>query len=196
MNSDEEFLAAISMSNGIETHMVYADWLEERGDSRSEYLRTLIELSQLSRASDEFQTNVAKLRKLHRGISADWRKAVSLSTVVNCDVSKAVDGLFDFECPLYWHELSETNDQDVRFCDGCKQHVFLCKSIDAAQTLGGVRGACVAVELSAKESSLGRPNTRIMGRVMPPKAERDLMEKSRQYPSTAVRLPNSQKKQF
>src|SRR5579859_6591741 len=55
--NDENFLAAIRDNPDDEaSRLVYADWLEERGDCRAKYLRQEHRLAQLSRGSADYET--------------------------------------------------------------------------------------------------------------------------------------------
>ena len=59
MNDHEAFLAAIRANPGDEApRLVYADWLEERGDPRGEYLRLEHQLNQVRRRLAALQAEI------------------------------------------------------------------------------------------------------------------------------------------
>jgi hypothetical protein len=52
---------------------------------------------------------------------------------------------FEFLCEQRWDELSETGEQDVRFCNKCQRNVYFCDDrdkIDHAIRLN----RCVAID--------------------------------------------------
>jgi uncharacterized protein (TIGR02996 family) len=71
MSEEEAFLAALRAEPEEDSHrLVYADWLEERGDPRAEYLR-LEHAVRIHRAPGE-----ERLRVLRSQLDADWLRAV------------------------------------------------------------------------------------------------------------------------
>jgi uncharacterized protein (TIGR02996 family) len=67
--SDEAFLRAIVASpQDVATRLVYADWLEERGDSRGEFLRLACPLDDARRTSKENK----RLEELTKAIDPQW----------------------------------------------------------------------------------------------------------------------------
>lgn len=81
MNDERGFLEQIKDDpDDLSTWLVYADWLDEQGDARGEYLRAELELQQLMRATpvaelDE-QPQLKQMRRqltrLARPLNADW----------------------------------------------------------------------------------------------------------------------------
>ncbi|MGL4422855.1 MAG: TIGR02996 domain-containing protein [Gemmataceae bacterium] len=68
MTTDEEFLFRLQQDPGNNVlRLAYADWLEERGDPRAEYLRLLIEYRDLS----------VRMAQLRRQLPTAWTTAVS-----------------------------------------------------------------------------------------------------------------------
>ena len=51
---------------------------------------------------------------------------------------------FEFECPRYWDTLTETDKETVRYCEECKENVFLCET-PADFVTHGEQGHCVAI---------------------------------------------------
>jgi uncharacterized protein (TIGR02996 family) len=73
MSEEQSFLQHLATDPLDDTtRLVYADWLEERGDVRGEYLRLELELAQL----DESDARLAELeergRRLREGIDPEW----------------------------------------------------------------------------------------------------------------------------
>ena len=59
-----------------------------------------------------------------------------------------------FECPSDWHNLQETENAAVRYCNVCEQNVMLCtnqEQLDSAQK----GGLCVAVVIEDPYSDRG-----------------------------------------
>lgn len=79
MNEDEAFIRAIVDSPGDDTsRLVYADWLDDRDDSRGSYLRAEREAVETG--------DLARLRELAVGLDPVWVARVSLPPVgVCCD---------------------------------------------------------------------------------------------------------------
>jgi uncharacterized protein (TIGR02996 family) len=70
---DEAFLRAIQAApNDEATQLIYADWLEERGDARSEILRLVCQLMRLSLTTALARRLRARLEKLCRAVDPDW----------------------------------------------------------------------------------------------------------------------------
>jgi uncharacterized protein (TIGR02996 family) len=70
---EEAFLSAIAADTADDTNrLVYADWLEERGDVRGEYIRLRVKVRE-PRGRKRIQ---ARLDELSRGIDVEWRGRV------------------------------------------------------------------------------------------------------------------------
>src|SRR5437868_11537865 len=54
------------------TRLVYADWLEERGDARARLLRLEVELAALADGDRGYAEREAELEALRSGLDADW----------------------------------------------------------------------------------------------------------------------------
>jgi uncharacterized protein (TIGR02996 family) len=168
MTEEEAFLRAIAASpTDNTTRLVYADWLEERGDAlstvKANYLRTDARLSELAEgdsARDPLITRlrlrtdgpvtdwktavarvlIARLKILAGGPPIDWKTAVARIPLENCQLR------WSFVCPMKWEQLQETADPRTRVCSACRKEVRYCDRIDEAQAVAG-RGGCVAVDL-------------------------------------------------
>ena len=76
MNDESAFLNVIKLATPGDPlpRLVYADWLEERGDSRSEYLRLLAVADNLS--SPDREKVLDRLQVLRGTLDVDWAEAV------------------------------------------------------------------------------------------------------------------------
>jgi len=81
MNDESNFLEGIQANpEDLFLRQVYADWLEERGDPRSEYLRIDGELQQLmgslassdSAKEEKIRNLRSRLKKLAKSLAAGW----------------------------------------------------------------------------------------------------------------------------
>ncbi|MGL6075034.1 MAG: TIGR02996 domain-containing protein [Fimbriiglobus sp.] len=77
MNEDRAFLNAI-LANPQDRllRLVYADWLEERGDPRSEYLRVACRLAEISEDCEERQSLQERVASLRAELPANWLAAL------------------------------------------------------------------------------------------------------------------------
>src|SRR5262245_51741438 len=80
MGEEESFLVAISATPDDEAlRLVYADWLEERGDVRSEYLRLLCSLATLPRRRTRKRKALeTRFEELRASIDPGWQISVAL----------------------------------------------------------------------------------------------------------------------
>ena len=51
---------------------------------------------------------------------------------------------FDFECPVNFLELQETENAHTRFCEQCKENVYLCGNLEELQAHSQA-GHCVSL---------------------------------------------------
>jgi uncharacterized protein (TIGR02996 family) len=73
MTAEEAFLQAILTAPDDDTpRLAYADWLEERGDARSEFLRLHLALRSLSPDHPDRVSGEHELSSLRRGLDASW----------------------------------------------------------------------------------------------------------------------------
>lgn len=117
-------LAAIAARDD-HARLVYADWLEERGDSaRAEYVRlqaTILAASDASQAAYLAYLNAAKrLRELAGELGLGWRLQVARPAVEGC---RAMLGA---RCAQDWGQLQPTEQPRVRTCTACDQPVRYC----------------------------------------------------------------------
>jgi uncharacterized protein (TIGR02996 family) len=143
MSDEAAFLNAIlAKPTDNAPRLVYADWLNERGDpladAKAGYLRdTALLMTARARHAKRLW------RRLHAAaasLPSDWLAVVSRVTIENCGNE------FQLRCPKQWEELTATADLKVRACAECKQAVYYCATIHEARAHAG-RGECVCVEL-------------------------------------------------
>src|SRR4051812_27753342 len=116
--TDDAFLRAILEAPGDNTpRLVYADWLEERGDPRAAFLRAEVALASVAPTDPQRDGLHARLRETSAGIDPGWLAVVSRVPIENCGVA------FQFRCPRRWESLKPTADEAVRFCESCRQRV-------------------------------------------------------------------------
>jgi uncharacterized protein (TIGR02996 family) len=159
VTDDEAFLAAIRADPDDDTaRLVYADWLDERGDVRGEWLRVQCELARMPQSDPRHAPLLAREGALREQVDDDWLRLVGHPRIENC-----VE--FDFRCPKTWHALHETDDPDYRYCSECRRNVRLCHNIREASTWAYL-GYCIAVssELARHDGDLERqPMTLVVG---------------------------------
>jgi uncharacterized protein (TIGR02996 family) len=75
MSSHESFLEALKADPGDDvTRLVYADWLEEQGDARGEFLRLEVELSRLPDHDERYPALEEELAHRREPLSPEWVK--------------------------------------------------------------------------------------------------------------------------
>src|SRR5262249_20738897 len=154
-----------------------ADWLDERGDAVSEmkakFLRLTARLLEPGRGSGWRKARRKELQPLAAALPTDWLAIVSRLKVENCGGKRAQANaewryreLFEFVCDNRWDEMTPTEDNSVRRCEGCKENVHYCDTITEARE-HAQQGHCVAVDLgiirrhddlSPRRMWLGRPS--------------------------------------
>ena len=119
------------------SRLVYADWLEERGQfRRAEFLRMQEALTTASRDEAAFGDDALRLRLLATLIDVSWRHRIGQPRIEGCRADA---------CPEHWSGLTETGDPKLRTCEICKQPVLYCTRIDEARYQVG-RGRRVVID--------------------------------------------------
>ncbi len=117
--------AVLADPDDATARLVYADWLEEHGDERAEYLR--LELGQgeepVPGATD---VRLGRLSEMAGRLDPGWVAAVSAGVLplIGCPRSSRVG------CPSTWDHLESTADPTVRVCHECGSPVFFCTRRD------------------------------------------------------------------
>lgn len=80
MSKDEENLieAVLSDSQDYASRLVYADWLEERGDPRANYLRLEVEFCETELQSEKYYSLAEKLVGLTKEFDEEWLERVGI----------------------------------------------------------------------------------------------------------------------
>ena len=143
MNTHLEFVRQIMDHPRDENlRLVYADWLEERGDPRSAFLRLEARLHATPEQAPHYQTLRRQVRALHATLAPqnrEWLAALDRTDVENCELR------FSFRCPRRWEHLRPTGDPRVRYGDGCLQQVYYCSSVAEARQ-HACEDHCVAID--------------------------------------------------
>ena len=160
---EERLLAAIAARDHA-SRIVYADWLEERGDAaRAEFLRLQDRLLGVSPEDPAFRAGRERLEVLARDLDVDWRHAVGRPAIEGC-LS------FQLQCPKEWDALAPTTREGVRHCDACAQPVFYCATIEEAR-MHARMGDCVAIDAGVRRrpGDLVDERRLMMGAMVPPR---------------------------
>src|ERR1700722_17360862 len=83
MGEEDGFVRAVQVAPGDDSlRLVYADWLEERGDPRAEYLRVLCALRGPLPPQGRKPALRARLKELRTGLDPSWIAAMGHPTPV------------------------------------------------------------------------------------------------------------------
>lgn len=122
----EQRLVAEILAGECETRLVYADWLEENGDTRrAALLRLQEELAALEPGDFEYDDCARRLCHLATVIDHRWRMRLARGRVAGCD---------PVACVMDWGTLAETARPDIRRCDTCRSDVRYCEAVGDART--------------------------------------------------------------
>jgi uncharacterized protein (TIGR02996 family) len=178
MTTEQSFLNAIR-ENPSDEHLrlVYADWLEEQGDERAEFLRIEAEIWRLSRRSKRYGELKMRRTALWKRLvkeHAAWLAMLDHASIDFCALR------FAYECPKQWQNLQRTENDAVRFCEVCQKQVYYCTTLGEARQRAGC-GECVAIDTridSTRHRPAGGPRSlhnlygHRIGRVAPPRSRR------------------------
>jgi uncharacterized protein (TIGR02996 family) len=138
-------------SGDEDSRLVYADWLETRGDAlRAEFLRLQRKLAGME-PTDPSQRDLLKERMQRLGelapqIDFAWRRLLGRPVVEGC---RSV--VTDFKCKMDWGSLQPTDRPNVRRCDGCGDNVYYVSTLRAAREQARM-GRCIVVDFSQERS--------------------------------------------
>ncbi len=169
---EEGFLRALRDDlAGDTTLLVYADWLEDQGDtvsaSKAEFLRLTVEQTRPARPKKGRKAIEQRLQQLAATLDTGWLAVVSRLKIESCQGKKADDEYsrvgFDYICDRRWEGLRPTEDNAVRFCEGCSQNVHYCDTIMQARE-HAQSGHCIAVDIGVirRERDL-EPEMHVLG---------------------------------
>ena len=140
--SDDEqvFLDEVRKDPADESaRLIYADWLEEQGDPRAEYLRAESAF-QAFPPIDQDRAR-AGLYEMQAEIDSHWLASIARTSIENCPLE------FEFRCPKQWEELQVLDSPDERYCSTCEQNVYYCSTVGVARHCAR-NGQCVAVNVA------------------------------------------------
>src|SRR5262245_12688926 len=180
MPTDAEFLTKLLADPSDDgTRLVYADWLDERGDpgsaARAEFLRLTADVQGRKRDTRKR----TRLQQLAPALESDWLAVVSRLAVENCQgqrrraeppPSRQIH--WRYLCDRRWEDLRTTGDANVRVCEGCQENVHYCDTIGEARAHAWA-GHCIAVDLGVLRRDrdlepqamyLGRPSAHTLQR--------------------------------
>lgn len=139
MSDEAAFIAQIHADPYDDTvRLIYADWLEEQGDQRAEYLRLECELNGLQPGDALFQELRPRFDELRSQCERDWLADVGRTRVANC-------GAFAFRCPRRWENLIALKKAGNRFCSTCAKPVYYCQSREEIVQRAAA-GDCIAID--------------------------------------------------
>ncbi|MEK6233085.1 MAG: TIGR02996 domain-containing protein [Planctomycetales bacterium] len=158
MSQEELFLREIDAEPGNQAaRLIYADWLEERGDLRADFIRILARLQETDETDPEFDRLHARKESLRDSIDVAWQQRLGYlrfkehdADVESCEEIENYDPTtdrfrIDYACPVEWNNLRLTEEEDVRYCGHCEQRVHYCKTEKALES-HVQRGHCVAMQ--------------------------------------------------
>jgi len=141
MSAEQALLdECVAHPDDITCRLVYADYLEERGDVRAEFLRLQCELQLLDTKHEDYVMLFERAGRMRRDLDSKWLATLGYDSppIELCDIE------FKFACPKEWDQLALTDDENTRFCSECSRRVFYCDTIDEAR-FHATRNECVAV---------------------------------------------------
>jgi uncharacterized protein (TIGR02996 family) len=120
-DDDKAFIRAIlDHPDELTTWLAYADWLDDRGDPRSEFLRLTAE-RRTSSDDARSATIDARIDVLREELDPNWILVFETAPLANCRPDAYVSAL----CPgNSWDRLAPTDAPDIRICRGCHSPVF------------------------------------------------------------------------
>jgi len=144
MNPVEQRLVAAIVARDEASRLVYADWLEERGDTlRAQFVRVQEACLQPAPPAEL----VEELRELSHQVDDDWRTVLARPLVENCQRK-------GFACPRDWGSMTATRVAAQKQCDACHQQVHYVTSI-AQLRARALEGFAIAVDLRVPRGGPG-----------------------------------------
>ena len=142
---EEVFVRAILFDPADEEpRLIYADWLEERGDARGEFLRLDVALAKMSREDPAYTETFGRRTQAAAAVDLDWIARIATAPIGHCP--KPLQ--FAFLCPKKWEQLrADDADHSIRFCSECQKTVHYCDSLESARQHARA-GMCVAIDRS------------------------------------------------
>src|SRR5271165_3238904 len=146
--TDDAFCRAIAEApEDTARRLVYADWLEEQGDPRAEFIRADLRLAAMSADDLDRPWLQDQLQEMSTALDPAWLARLDRTPIENCVLpptppqgsrrtrrraaAAAKEARLDFAyaCPLRWELLPEGADAGVRDCAACGKPVFHCATV-------------------------------------------------------------------
>ncbi len=144
---DRGFIRAIlDHPEEFTTWLAYADWLDDRGDPRAEFLRLAVARKQSAAGDPGVKALDERLAVLRGELDPNWMLVFDTPRVENCRLTG-----WRFVCPKTWDQLSPTDEPDIRICHDCKSPVFFCQTPEEARVFASC-GQCVALSTRVPEA--------------------------------------------
>jgi uncharacterized protein (TIGR02996 family) len=121
--------------------MVFADWLEERGQPNKALVVRL-----LADPPAEGTPAMRELRIASAYLDGEWLAIVSRVPIARCAV-------YRLDCPGRWDALLTTDDPFVRGCGECQRSVHFCATL-AEVRRQGIADNCVALSSALPATAL------------------------------------------
>ncbi|MDC0721042.1 GGDEF domain-containing protein [Nannocystis bainbridge] len=155
---------AYDKSLGDADRLAYAKLVEDRDPARAEWLRLEVALHSQPAADPAV---IARFIELGREIGFDYANLLLRDVIMNCGSDSAKRERprvrFTFACTKRWETLAPTDAESVRFCQQCKEQVYYCDTVAAAESRA-LAGQCIAIP---KQLSDGGVESHAMGRPDP-----------------------------
>ena len=148
--------AIVANPNDDELRLVYADWLEEHGDERAEWLRAEIVMRRLRNWSPDHRLTRKRIRELQQRLDVGWCATLARAPVWNCGYPDRLE-VIDGSCGERWEQCGRLDEPLVRHCVECDSNVFYCRTIHEARERADAP-ACLALDptISANPWQLNR----------------------------------------
>jgi uncharacterized protein (TIGR02996 family) len=163
VHDENDFLRKLLENPADDTvRLVYADWLDERGNAESKtkakFLRLTARLLEPNHPTRWHKARRKEMQPLAAKLSTDWLALVSRLKLEGCkpkslesgfrgsEPTRSVTYLFEFVCDKRWDELAPTHDNAMRRCEDCQENIYFCETITEARE-HAEKGHCIAVDL-------------------------------------------------
>lgn len=117
------------------------------------FFRNKVRLLLPDKEEQERKLRQKRLRELSAALDPEWLAVTSHLPVENCPTERTktqdrnlAPPPFQFVCDRRWEDLQATEEEKVRFCEGCQQRVHYC-STESDVKIQARFGNCVAVNL-------------------------------------------------
>jgi len=135
MSQDAAFVQAIvAQPEDQALRLIYADWLDDRGDPRAAYLRLEAAWFALPETDPWRPEAHRRMLAARTGIDHRWLAAVERTPIENCLHPNS-----ELACPRLWQRLEQTPTPAFRHCNTCRKDVSFCTALAQAQLIAGTR---------------------------------------------------------